>query len=443
MVAMVAASVGGSSATEIALACGFLLLGAAAIRFGAVQLRGDSKAPAFLRHALIALAATVVFTLSDHLGILFGAWLATSLAVDRLLRQNPSGPVGHLAADGKFVASRVGDLFLLAAIFVAVWHHGTWSVREIVDRSLVEGGSASLWIGILVVLSALAKSAQVPFHGWLPRTIDAPTAVSALLHAGIVNAGAVLLLKFSPLLASNLPANVLLVAIGSLTIFTGLSASWIRPDVKGALAWSTVAQMGFVMVEIGLGAYAIALLHLLGHGLYKSWAFLGSGEVVEFEPGHRAPKPDWIALRDAALAAAVMAALAIGVDGTPSLADGAMIGAVAVALGSWNTGTRRGAVSVAIIAFALECVHIASHRVWNAPAAWVVHPAWSIPFVVLPAATLLLFGWVQGRVAAGGALGQILFLPMSRGWYLDRPLIRATRIVRSSSSRFQHQPEVH
>jgi NADH:ubiquinone oxidoreductase subunit 5 (subunit L)/multisubunit Na+/H+ antiporter MnhA subunit len=129
----------------------------------------------------------------------------------------------------------------------------------------------------------MLKSAQFPFHSWLPDTMEAPTPVSALMHAGIINAGGFLIIRLSPIVALSAASLLALALCGA---FTALFASLVmltHASVKRSLAFSTVAQMGFMMLECGLGAFGPAVLHLVAHSLYKAHAFLGSGGAVDRE----------------------------------------------------------------------------------------------------------------------------------------------------------------
>src|SRR4029079_4545440 len=115
-------------------------------------------------------------------------------------------------------------------------------------------------IAVLIVVAALSRSAQIPFHRWLPATLAAPTPVSALLHAGVVNGGGVLLVKLSVL--STPPAAGIVIAAGTASMAYGAVLMLVKPDIKGALAYSTMAQMGFMMLTCGLGLWAAAVIHL-------------------------------------------------------------------------------------------------------------------------------------------------------------------------------------
>jgi NAD(P)H-quinone oxidoreductase subunit 5 len=133
---------------------------------------------------------------------------------------------------------------------------------------------------ILLAISAIIKCAQIPLHGWLIQVMEAPTPVSALLHAGVVNLGGFMLIRLAPVINTTREAHELLVVIGCLTAMIGSLVMTTRISIKVNLAWSTCAQMGFMLMECGLGLYGVAFLHLLAHSLYKAHAFLGSGDTV-------------------------------------------------------------------------------------------------------------------------------------------------------------------
>ena len=145
-------------------------------------------------------------------------------------------------------------------------------------------GPALTAIALLVTTAALTKSGQFPFHSWLPETMEAPTPVSALMHAGIINAGGALLLRFSPLIARSEASLLLLSLVGTVTLMLGMVSMWAQVKVKRTLAWSTVSQMGFMMVQCGLGVYPAAALHMVGHGFYKARSFLGTGTAPTPQP---------------------------------------------------------------------------------------------------------------------------------------------------------------
>jgi NAD(P)H-quinone oxidoreductase subunit 5 len=135
-------------------------------------------------------------------------------------------------------------------------------------------------VAVLMVIAGVARSALVPLHRWLPSTLAAPTPVSALLHAGVINGAGVLLLRTAPVVGASSAAMTFAFAVGVATALLATAVMLVRSDVKGALAWSTAGQMGFMVVQVAVGAFAAALFHLVGHGLYKAASFLGAGGAI-------------------------------------------------------------------------------------------------------------------------------------------------------------------
>ncbi|MDU6241796.1 MAG: proton-conducting transporter membrane subunit, partial [Bradyrhizobium sp.] len=144
---------------------------------------------------------------------------------------------------------------------------------------------------LLIVATAMLKSAQLPLHGWLIEVMETPTPVSALLHAGIINAGGFLVLRLSDVLLLATPALDVLAVVGGATALFGSLVMLTQTSVKVQLAYSTVAQMGFMLLQCGLGAFSAALLHIVAHSLYKAHAFLSSGSVIDIARASWTPSP--------------------------------------------------------------------------------------------------------------------------------------------------------
>lgn len=251
-------------------------------RYSATALAGEADQGRFMR-ALAATLAAVVFTLlSNHLLLFWLGWVAISLALQQLLLFYPERPRAQLAAHKKALSARLSETLLALAFTLLYLQFDSANISEI-TRAVATTGGAN-WLlhsaAVLLVLVALLKCAQLPLHGWLIQVVEAPTPVSALLHAGIINLGGILLLLFSPVLAySSLASSLLLAAALGSTLLAALIMT-TRISIKVRLAWSTVAQMGLMLVEIALGLYTLALLHLLAHSCYKAYAFLHSGNAV-------------------------------------------------------------------------------------------------------------------------------------------------------------------
>lgn len=252
-------------------------IGSFVLRFSLRYLDGDPGQRRFLWLLTGTVLAAYTVMLATNLLLLLLAWLLSSLGLHFLLTHYPDRAEARRPARKKFLISRLGDLALIAAI-VLIWRtHHTLDLKVFLAEAV--SGPTTTAIGLLITLVALTKSAQFPFHSWLPETMEAPTPVSALMHAGVINAGGALLLRFSPLLIQLPEVLLLLSLIGSLTMALGMLAMWAQLNEKRMLAWSTVGQMGFIMIQCGLGAFPAALLHIVGHGCYKAWSFLRSGET--------------------------------------------------------------------------------------------------------------------------------------------------------------------
>ncbi|AGA91637.1 NADH:ubiquinone oxidoreductase subunit 5 (chain L)/multisubunit Na+/H+ antiporter, MnhA subunit [Thioflavicoccus mobilis 8321] len=259
-------------------------VGAIVTRYSRNYLDGDPDRGRFNKWLALTLAAILTLIVSGNLLMFALAWIATSLCLHQLLMFYRKRPAAVLAAHKKFVASRIGDLSLLVAIVLIGFTLHTLEFDEMFRILETLEGPLPMALEIaalLIVLSAGLKSAQFPFHGWLLQVMEAPTPVSALLHAGIVNAGAFLVIRMSPVMSHSQLALGVLAVMGLVTLALASLVMLTQTSIKVSLAWSTTAQMGFMLLECGLGLYSLAMLHLVAHSLYKAHAFLASGSGVD------------------------------------------------------------------------------------------------------------------------------------------------------------------
>lgn len=271
-------------------------IGAVVHRYAVRFLTGEARRERFLAWLVTTVSSVQLLLLSGDLLMLAGMWMLVSLALHQLLVHYRERERAVVAARKKFLVSRLGDVAMLTAVGLLFSRFGTLSLPALFDAArgpLGAGDTAALAsAGLALAVAAACKSAQVPVHSWLPDTLESPTPVSALMHAGVVNAGGYLLIRLSPLLAEAGSALTLLVILGTLTAGVGMLVTWTQPEVKRALAWSTVSQMGFMILQCGLGAFSAALVHLVGHGFYKAHAFLASGTLsAVVSPRGPAPGP--------------------------------------------------------------------------------------------------------------------------------------------------------
>jgi len=263
-------------------------IGLVVSRFAIRYLDADVAQRRFSTWLAFALAAVLVLVLASNLLVFFAAWVATSHALHQLLTIYGDRPAARMAARKKFVISRMGDAFLAVSFIWIYQTFGTFELAEIFAQAEqltdAERSSRVLPIAVLIVLGAMTKSAQLPVHSWLPETMEAPTPVSAMMHAGIINAGGFLVIRMSPLIVHAPAALSILAVIGALTAVFGSVVMLTQTDVKKKLAFSTVSQMGFMMLQCGVGAFSAATLHLVGHSFYKAHGFLSAGSWIDPQP---------------------------------------------------------------------------------------------------------------------------------------------------------------
>ncbi|MEL6159250.1 MAG: NAD(P)H-quinone oxidoreductase subunit 5 [Cyanobacteria bacterium J06627_32] len=191
------------------------------------------------------------------------------------------------ACQKAFVTNRVGDFGLLLGMLGLFWATGTFEfdvmgdrLTDLVSAGTISGGLAALF-AILVFMGPIAKSAQFPLHVWLPDAMEGPTPISALIHAAtMVAAGVFLIARMYPVF-ENIPAVMGVIAwTGTITAFLGASIAITQNDIKKGLAFSTMSQLGYMVMAMGVGAYTAGLFHLMTHAYFKAMLFLGSGSVI-------------------------------------------------------------------------------------------------------------------------------------------------------------------
>lgn len=254
-------------------------------RFSMNYLDGDEKQVQFFGKLALTIAFVQLLVLSGNIFILFAAWFVTSMALHSLLLFYSDRRKARIAARKKFIMARFSDFSFLAALILLYLEFGTGNIELILSKiQLIGPGAMPLRLelsGLLLVLTACLKSVQIPFHGWILEVMEAPTPVSALLHAGLLNAGPFLMIRFSFLISAMEFAPVVLFVIGGVTALFGAVVYSTQSTVKTALAYSSIGHMGFTLMLCGLGLYAAALLHLTAHSFYKAHSFLSSGSIIE------------------------------------------------------------------------------------------------------------------------------------------------------------------
>ena len=415
-------------------------IGWAILRYSQPYLDGERNETGYISALLVALAAVVLVVISNHLLVLVAAWTATSLALRKLLTFFHERPAAVLAAHKKFIAGRVADVAMLAAAALLYVAFGTLQIDAIAALELAPGAAPAVAQAamLLIALAALLKCAQLPSHGWLIQVMEAPTPVSALLHAGIVNLGGFVLIRFAPLLAEVPLAQWLLMLVGAGTAIAAALVMTTRVSIKVALAWSTCAQMGFMLMQVGLGLYEMALLHIVAHSLYKAHAFLSAGTVVRQTSVRKlatatAPASIGTSLVGAAFGLAMVAAAAWLWTALPglkgSLSPALVVAAGIVALALTPMLQPRGALALrpAAAAFGVALAYFGLHTVfagWVAPAALPPAP---LALALLAALAFVALFIVQCAVTSKptGALARRLYPWFYGGFFLDERVSRA------------------
>lgn len=322
-----------------------LVLGVSAVvqAFSGRYLSGDVQQTRFFNGANMLTFSTALMVTSVTLIGLAVAWTVAGISVILLLAMYSGFPAAREGVRRTTRTFVIGDIALWAAVIVATVEWGSLNLSTLGQSGTVlsGGGYVIVLVACLLVIAAMARSAQVPFQNWLPATLAVPTPVSALLHAGVVNAGGILLVRLSPVFGASSEATHLAFFIGAATMVYGTALMLSKADVKGALAHSTMGQMGFMVMTCGLGAYAAAIFHLFAHGMYKASLFLGSGSAVHNHVRHLKSPPSAPRSRAGVAVsisvAAIVPALALYVS-AELLYPERSSGATALLLFAWATG---------------------------------------------------------------------------------------------------------
>ncbi|WP_169543159.1 proton-conducting transporter transmembrane domain-containing protein [Sneathiella aquimaris] len=311
--------------------CLVSFIGWIVLRYSRSYLQGDANQKFFIGWMAATLASVLMVVSSGNLFQLAAFWILTSLFLHKLLLFYPDRQAAVRAARKKFVIARVGDVTMVGACMALYLSFSTTDIATIL--TVAKTGDATLLVilaTVLVAVSAILKSAQFPTHGWLTEVMEAPTPVSALLHAGVINAGGFLLIRFADVMLLAPGVLATLAMIGGFTALFGGAVMLTQSAVKTSLAWSTVSQMGFMVMQCGLALFPLALLHIVAHSLYKAHAFLGSGTAVELVSKNRQPGPVAVPNGKAVLRAFVAALVIYGCVGLGFGFDGKSPQAIAL-----------------------------------------------------------------------------------------------------------------
>ncbi|MGA8256878.1 MAG: NADH-quinone oxidoreductase subunit L [Nocardioides sp.] len=243
----------------------------------------DPRRRRFFGYLNLFVAAMLMLILAENYVGLFLGWEGVGLASYLLIGFWQHKPSAAAAAKKAFVINRVGDMGMATAIFLAFVTFGSTSFSVISASASGASETTMTWLGILLLVGACGKSAQVPLQAWLLDAMEGPTPVSALIHAATMVTAGVYLIVRSNFIFENAPdAQTAVVVVAAVTILWGAVIGCAKDDIKKALAGSTMSQIGYMMLGAGLGTagYAFAIFHLLTHGFFKANMFLGAGSVM-------------------------------------------------------------------------------------------------------------------------------------------------------------------
>ena len=237
----------------------------------------------FFGYFNLFVAAMLLLVLGNNYVMLYFGWEGVGLASYLLISFWYTRPSAATAGKKAFLMNRVGDAGLAIGIFLMFATLGTTQYSEVFAGVGSLSAGTVLILGILLLLGAAGKSGQFPLQAWLPDAMEGPTPVSALIHAAtMVTAGVYLIARSNPIFSANATLQTIVVSVGALTLLMGCIIGAAKDDIKRVLAWSTVSQIGYMFLGVGLGggAYALAIIHLLAHGFFKANMFLGAGSVM-------------------------------------------------------------------------------------------------------------------------------------------------------------------
>ncbi|MBT2506436.1 NADH-quinone oxidoreductase subunit L [Streptomyces sp. ISL-98] len=243
----------------------------------------DDRRRRFFGYLNLFLAAMLLLVVADNYLLLYVGWEGVGLASYLLIGFWQHKPSAATAAKKAFIVNRVGDMGLSIAIMLMFTTFGTFAFGPVLEATGDTGEGKLTAIGLMLLLAACGKSAQVPLQSWLGDAMEGPTPVSALIHAAtMVTAGVYLITRSGAIFNAAPDAQLAVVVVGAVTLLFGAIVGCAKDDIKKALAGSTMSQIGYMILAAGLGpiGYAFAIMHLVTHGFFKAGLFLGAGSVM-------------------------------------------------------------------------------------------------------------------------------------------------------------------
>src|ERR1700722_10319776 len=249
-------------------------------------MKGDPDYPKFFVYLNLFVFSMLLLVLANNLLLTFVGWEGVGVCSYWLVSYWFGRDAAASAGKKAFIYNRIGDVGFLLAMFLIFEKTGTLSYESgpggcIFGQLSHRGGGTATAVVLLLLLAATGKSAQIPLFNWLPDAMEGPTPVSALIHAAtMVTAGAYMLVRMSPVLALSHSGRMTITVIGGLTAFVAATIATSQKDIKKVLAFSTISQIGYMVLAVGVGAYGAAIFLMISHAFFKALLFLGSGSVI-------------------------------------------------------------------------------------------------------------------------------------------------------------------
>jgi NADH-quinone oxidoreductase subunit L len=290
--------------------------------FAIGYMHGDERFPRFFTYLNLFAASMLTLVLAGNYAMLFLGWELVGLCSYLLIGFWFTRPSAAAAAKKAFVVNRIGDFGFMIGLMLVFATFGTLSFGGVFERAGAEltSGMATA-IGLLLLLGAAGKSAQIPLYVWLPDAMEGPTPVSALIHAAtMVTAGVYVIARSAPIYELTPFASTVVASVGAITAIWAASIALAQRDIKRVLAYSTISQLGFMFLAVGAAAYVAGIFHLMTHAFFKALLFLGAGSVIHAMGDEQDMRKMGGLLRRMPVTAVTMGIASLALAGIPPLA---------------------------------------------------------------------------------------------------------------------------
>jgi NADH-quinone oxidoreductase subunit L len=250
--------------------------------YGIGYMHGDERFTRFFVYLNLFATSMLTLVLANNFAVLFVGWELVGLCSYLLISFWYTRPSAAAAGKKAFIVNRIGDFGFLIGLMIIFSTFGTLSYTTVLsDPGKLLGAGTATAVGLLLLVGATGKSAQLPLYVWLPDAMEGPTPVSALIHAAtMVTAGVFMIARTSAIYALSDTASIVVATIGALTAFYAATIAMAQTDIKRVLAYSTISQLGYMFLGVGSAAYVAGVFHLMTHAFFKALLFLGAGAVI-------------------------------------------------------------------------------------------------------------------------------------------------------------------